>query len=84
MARSWICLSGESSFQQAQIPPLRRKMLAMNIWLTVRTFIAIFFVAFGIGLMVARSEDMRLMVGALLAAFGLTFMLRMALVLRER
>jgi hypothetical protein len=56
----------------------------MNIWLTVRTFIALFLVALGIGFMFVRSEDMRLMVGALFVAMGLTFLLRMALVLRQR
>jgi hypothetical protein len=55
----------------------------MNIWLTVRTCIAVFLVLFGIGLMFVRSEDERLMLGALFAAIGLTFIFRMALVLRR-
>jgi hypothetical protein len=55
----------------------------MKVWMTVRTFCAVFLVALGVGLMFVRSEDGRLMLGALFVAIGLTFMLRIALVLRE-
>jgi hypothetical protein len=61
----------------------RRKLLGMNIWLTIRTFIALFLVVFGIGVMF-NSWTSRLATGALFAAFGLTFLVRVALVLRER
>ncbi len=56
----------------------------MNTWLTVRTFIAIFLGVFGLGLMFPRSDDMRLMLGALLFSLGAIFLLRMAIELRER
>ncbi len=56
----------------------------MNIWLTVRTFIALFLIVFGVGLVFVRSEDSRILLGAVLAALGLTFMLRVALALRHR
>ena len=62
---------------------LRRRVLPMNIWLTVRTFIALFLIVLGIGLVFVRTEDMRIMLGAVFAAIGLTFLLRMALVLRR-
>jgi hypothetical protein len=58
-------------------------MLFMNIWLTIRSFIALFLIVLGIGLVFVRTEDMRIMVGAAFAAIGLTFMLRIALVLRQ-
>jgi hypothetical protein len=77
------CLHASRGYRFPFVAP-RSKVPAMNIWLTVRTFIALFLVALGIGLMFVRSEDMRLMVGALFVAMGLTFMLRMALVLRQR
>jgi cytochrome c biogenesis protein CcdA len=56
----------------------------MNIWLTLRTFSALFLVTLGFGLVFGNSEQLRVMLGALLAAFGLTFMLRVALVLRQK
>ncbi len=62
----------------------RRRVLAMNIWLTVRTFIALVLILLGIGLMFVRSEDSRMLLGAVLAGIGLTFVLRMALALRQR
>ena len=55
----------------------------MNIWLTVRTFLALFLIIFGVGLAFVRTEDMRILVGAALAAIGLTFMVRIALVLQQ-
>ena len=56
----------------------------MSPWLTVRTFIAIFLTALGIGLMFVRTDDMRVFVGALFIAFGMTFLCRLALAARER
>jgi hypothetical protein len=56
----------------------------MNPWLTVRTFIAIFLTAFGIGLMFIRTEDMRVFAGAVLVGLGLTFLCRLALAVRVR
>jgi len=55
----------------------------MNTWLTLRTFLALFLIAFGIGLMFVRSEDTRLMIGALFVAIGATFLLRLGLALRQ-
>lgn len=57
---------------------------AMNAWLSVRTTIALFLVIFGIGLIFTPSPDGRLMVGAFLAAIGLTFLFWVGLALRER
>jgi hypothetical protein len=62
----------------------RRKLLVMSVWLTVRTFIAIFLTAIGIGLMFMRTEDMRILIGAVLIALGLTFLCKLALAARER
>ncbi len=56
----------------------------MSIWLTARTFIALFLILYGIGLIFVRSEYGLMMVGAVFAAIGLTFLFRMALVLRQR
>ncbi len=55
----------------------------MNTWLTIRTFVAIFLSTFGLGLMFIRSQDERLLLGSVIAAFGLTFLLRMALEVRR-
>jgi len=52
--------------------------------LSVRLTIALFLVIFGIGLIFAPSPDGRLMVGAFLAALGLTFLFWVVLVLREK
>lgn len=60
-----------------------RKVLAMNTWLTIRTFIALFIAALGIGLMFVRLQDERLILGSLLFAIGVTFLLRMAIELRQ-
>lgn len=49
----------------------------------IRVFCAVFLVLLGIGLMFVRSEDARLMIGAALAAIGVTFLLRLALALRQ-
>jgi hypothetical protein len=56
----------------------------MNLWLTVRTCIALFLAVFGIGLIFAAAPTERLLIGSLIAAIGLSFLLRMALVLRGR
>ncbi len=56
----------------------------MNTWLTIRMFTAVLLGALGLGLMFGRSEDNRVMLGALLFAVGLTFLLRMAIEFRQR
>jgi hypothetical protein len=55
----------------------------MNAWMTLRTGAAVFVALVGIGLMFVRSEDTRLVIGAFLAAIGLTFLLRVAIALRR-
>ena len=42
----------------------------MNSWLLLRTFIAVFLTAFGLGLIFVRSGDERLMIGAFLFVIG--------------
>lgn len=60
-------------------------MLVMNIWLTIRTFGAVFLLFLGIGLLFVRTEEGgRIFIGALLIAIGVTFLLRLALALRKR
>jgi hypothetical protein len=56
----------------------------MNLWLTVRTCIALFLTVFGIGFIFVATPTERLLIGSLITAIGLTFLLRMALVLRAR
>ncbi len=53
----------------------------MSKWLTVPTFLAFFLALAGLGLMF-RPEPL-VMVGAVLAAIGLTFLLRLTLALRR-
>jgi len=48
----------------------------MDVWLTIRSFLAIFFLLYGICIMVGVS-DARGMLGAFLAALGLTFFWRL-------
>jgi hypothetical protein len=48
----------------------------MNIWLTIRSFIAFYFLLFGLAYM-AGAPDQRALVGAFLAALGLTFFWRL-------
>jgi hypothetical protein len=55
----------------------------MSFWMTLRTGAAVFLALLGIGLMFVRSEDSRLVIGAFIAAIGLTFLLRVAIVLRR-
>jgi hypothetical protein len=57
---------------------------SMNIWLTVRTGIAFFLVAFGIALIFVHSQDERLMLGSVIFAVGATFLLRVALAVSRR
>ncbi len=52
----------------------------MSAWLTVRTFAALFLVILGIGMMF--TADVRIFVGAALAAVGLTFLVRLAIAFR--
>ena len=49
---------------------------SMDVWLTIRSFLAIFFLLYGICLM-AGVSDARGMLGAFLAALGLTFFWRL-------
>jgi hypothetical protein len=53
----------------------------MDLWLTIRSFIAIFFVLLGVAVM-AGVPDQRGMVGAFLAALGLTFFWRLWVAMR--
>jgi hypothetical protein len=55
----------------------------MNGWLQVRGFLALFVLIFGFGLMFGRSDDMRLLLGALFAAIGLAFLLRLVATVRR-
>jgi hypothetical protein len=48
----------------------------MNIWLTIRTFIAFYLLLFGLAFM-ANAPQERALLGALFAAVGLTFFWRM-------
>ncbi len=52
----------------------------MSAWLTVRTFAALFLVILGIGMMF--TADVRIFVGAVLAALGLTFLVRLIMAFR--
>jgi hypothetical protein len=47
----------------------------METWMLVRTFIAFFLALFGVAL-IAGADQQRATVGAVLAALGLTFLLR--------
>lgn len=53
----------------------------MPVWITIRTYIAIFCVLFGIGLMFAPDEQ-RAMLGASVAALGFTFLWRLWIAIR--
>lgn len=57
------------------------KSWSMNIWILIRTFIAFFLALFGVAVM-AGADQSRAMVGALLAALGLTFLFRLLLSVR--
>jgi hypothetical protein len=48
----------------------------MNIWLTIRSFIAFFFVLFGLAFMLNVPPE-RALLGALFAAIGLAFFWRL-------
>jgi len=48
----------------------------MNIWLTIRSFIAFYFLLFGLAFM-ANAPQERALLGALFAAVGLTFFWRL-------
>jgi hypothetical protein len=52
----------------------------MSTWLTVRTFIALFLAILGVGMMF--TADIRIFVGAMIAAIGLTFLVRLAIAFR--
>ncbi len=56
-------------------------MLRMSMWLTVRTFAALFLVVCGIG-MVFVPMNPAMVIGALLAATGLTYLIRLLIALR--
>jgi hypothetical protein len=53
----------------------------MNIWIVVRTFIAFFLALFGVAV-IAGADQQRAMVGAVLAALGLTFLLRLCVAIK--
>jgi hypothetical protein len=53
----------------------------MELWLTIRSFIAFFFLLFGVAVM-AGVPDQRNLIGAFLAALGLTFFWRLWLTMR--
>jgi hypothetical protein len=54
----------------------------MNIWIIIRTFIAFFLALFGVAVM-AGADQQRALVGALLAALGLTFLWRLWLAMQK-
>ncbi len=78
-SRSWIDdrARGNQLWNSAE---LRRKVLRMSTWLTVRTFIALFLALLGIGMMF--TPDIRIFVGAALAAIGFTFLVRLMVAFR--
>jgi hypothetical protein len=49
----------------------------MDVWLTIRSFLAIFFLLYGICIMAGVTDDLRGMLGASLTALGLTFFWRL-------
>ncbi len=51
----------------------------MNFWIVVKLFIAIFFTLFGVGMLFGFTA-MGNMLGAAIASFGLTYLLRVWLV----
>lgn len=53
----------------------------MNVWITIRTFIAIFFVLFGVAYILGADQG-RALIGGLFAALGLTFLGRLWLAIR--
>jgi hypothetical protein len=55
----------------------------MDIWIIIRTFIAFFFVAFGLAYM-SGVPDMRALIGAFLVALGATFLWRLWIAIRTR
>ena len=54
----------------------------MPIWIMIRTFIAIFLVLFGLALIAGRGNDPQSLLGALLAALGITFLWRLWVAMR--
>jgi hypothetical protein len=53
----------------------------MDYWLTIRSFVAFFFVLFGVAVM-AGAPDQRSILGALFTALGLTFFWRLWVAMR--
>jgi hypothetical protein len=53
----------------------------MNTWFLIRTFIAFFFVLFGVAYMAGAAEE-RALLGAFFAALGLTFFWRLWVAIR--
>lgn len=53
----------------------------MNIWLTIRSFIAFYLLLFGLAFM-AGVPDQRSLLGAFFAALGLTFFWRLWVAMR--
>jgi hypothetical protein len=58
------------------------EIIPMNIWIIIRTFIAFFLALFGVAVM-AGADQQRALVGALLAALGLTFLWRLWLAMQK-
>lgn len=52
-----------------------------SVWIIIRTFIAFFFVLFGVAV-ISGADEARALVGAALAALGLTFLGRLWLTIR--
>ena len=48
----------------------------MTIWLTIRSFLAVYFILFGLAFMCGAANE-RALVGAFFAAMGLTFFWRL-------
>ena len=56
----------------------------MSNALTVRTFGAVFLALFGIGVMFVRTDQGQILVGSLIAAVGITFLMRLGIAFRKR
>lgn len=59
----------------------RRKVPAMDIWLTIRSFIAFYLLLFGLGYM-SGASDQRVVLGSFFAALGLVFFWRLWIAMR--
>ena len=59
----------------------RRRVPPMDIWLTIRTFIAFYLLLLGVAVMFGSSEQ-RALLGAFLAALGMSFFWRLWVAMR--